>query len=40
MGIYQRGGKIEEYGNMEEMRENRVIWEYGREENSERNMGI
>ena len=40
MGKWQRGGNKEEYRNMEDMREERGILEYGRDEGSEINMGI
>ena len=40
MGIWKSGGKREEYENMKVMREERGIWEYGREERRERNIGI
>ena len=40
MGIWQRGGKREEYGFMENLSEDRGIWDYGRDEGRERNMGI
>ena len=40
MGIWQRGGKREENGNMEERREERGILEYGTDKGRERNMRI
>ena len=39
-GIWKRGVKRYEYGNIPERREEREIWEYGSEEKRERNIGI